>query len=596
LSLRLPHDPRVLWIDAICINQSDSKKKTEQVQMMNLIYSRSREVTIWLGEEDSHSKMFVRYCDISRLIHNGEQPGNDSMSKCIDKFASDKELRGYSRSLAIQDGITSRLFYWPTSNVVLRRIMESFIALMSRPWFRRIWVYQEIFLAPLNVNGQPQANIVIGATSLLWTDFIHAAAGIFSTPFTSKESSPHYAKLANHDFHSWFSLAWLYPSTIRYQRMFADEFRKTSRFLASDPRDKLFVLLHLGYDTQLQLSLSPYLRPNYEKTLQSIILDFSRASIHLPLAIRTSIGVDQPYFDHPPYSNHDEHVFELTFWHTHEDPTVPRSNHLLILDDVYPRVSPTLQGNIVSSVVETCDCSFIWKQRPANSAEDYAIRTIRQLTTYFKKHTAEESDFILLKNILRMLDVEESNIMEWRSFAENYLYDILDCSFPEHLSHDDSQGGTSLSMVRFGNHGGTIWSYEEFRKQVPEDEQARYHSSWTYASLFLDSRGRIILSHTLTQPGDLVVTIEGTTSSFIMSPVEKHVFNPDIYRLQQDHIARLQSKSQGVPRQHQSHLFFWCMLDLLWNNEACTDIHGLVHRYRSHCRQFRFGGVLRMIT
>jgi hypothetical protein len=101
--------------------------------MTNLIYSRSREVTVWLGEEDLHSNMFVRYGDMSRLIHNGEQPGKDSMSPCIDRFTRDKELRDYSGSFAIQDGITSRLFYWPTPDVVLPSIMGSVIALISRP-------------------------------------------------------------------------------------------------------------------------------------------------------------------------------------------------------------------------------------------------------------------------------------------------------------------------------------------------------------------------------------------------------------------------------------------------------------------------------
>jgi hypothetical protein len=155
--------------------------------------------------------------------------------------------------------------------------------------------------------------------------------------------------------------------------MFAEEFRKTSRFLASDPRDKLFALLHLGYNTQILLSFSPYLRPKYEKTLPSIILDFSRAGIHLPLGIRASISVDEPYLYHRLYGNHDEHVFELTFWHIHEDPTVPQPNHLLILDDIYPRVSPTLQRNTVSKIMETCDCSFVWTQRPVNNAEEYTF-------------------------------------------------------------------------------------------------------------------------------------------------------------------------------------------------------------------------------
>src|SRR5690242_3154228 len=42
-------DESVLWIDAICINQSDNSEKTTQVQLMREIYSRAHGVIVWLG-------------------------------------------------------------------------------------------------------------------------------------------------------------------------------------------------------------------------------------------------------------------------------------------------------------------------------------------------------------------------------------------------------------------------------------------------------------------------------------------------------------------------------------------------------------------
>ncbi|PMD67529.1 HET-domain-containing protein, partial [Hyaloscypha bicolor E] len=56
LSLALQHlrkqaepDGRVLWIDALCINQKDVKERNHQVTQMGLIYSQAESVIVWLG-------------------------------------------------------------------------------------------------------------------------------------------------------------------------------------------------------------------------------------------------------------------------------------------------------------------------------------------------------------------------------------------------------------------------------------------------------------------------------------------------------------------------------------------------------------------
>lgn len=43
------HEWSRLWVDAICINQSDDKEKSEQVRAMDKIFSRAVEVNAWLG-------------------------------------------------------------------------------------------------------------------------------------------------------------------------------------------------------------------------------------------------------------------------------------------------------------------------------------------------------------------------------------------------------------------------------------------------------------------------------------------------------------------------------------------------------------------
>ena len=42
-------DLRILWVDAVCVNQSDFKEQSTQVAMMLEIYARAEQVNIWLG-------------------------------------------------------------------------------------------------------------------------------------------------------------------------------------------------------------------------------------------------------------------------------------------------------------------------------------------------------------------------------------------------------------------------------------------------------------------------------------------------------------------------------------------------------------------
>ena len=49
--LRLPKEPRVFWVDAICINQDDVVERNQHIGIMRHIYKSAREVMVWVGEE-----------------------------------------------------------------------------------------------------------------------------------------------------------------------------------------------------------------------------------------------------------------------------------------------------------------------------------------------------------------------------------------------------------------------------------------------------------------------------------------------------------------------------------------------------------------
>jgi hypothetical protein len=53
--------PKLFWIDAICINQSNVHERNHQVNLMKKIYMGASEVFVWLGTESSNSDLAMDY-------------------------------------------------------------------------------------------------------------------------------------------------------------------------------------------------------------------------------------------------------------------------------------------------------------------------------------------------------------------------------------------------------------------------------------------------------------------------------------------------------------------------------------------------------
>lgn len=95
------NDEKTLWVDAVCINQRDNVEKGPQVQMMGQIYRKAARVLVWLGPAAEGSDGLLEH---------------------------------------MKEGITDE-------NISDSALQNSSLAMMSRPWFTRIWVQQEIALA-----------------------------------------------------------------------------------------------------------------------------------------------------------------------------------------------------------------------------------------------------------------------------------------------------------------------------------------------------------------------------------------------------------------------------------------------------------------
>ncbi|KAI1847418.1 hypothetical protein JX266_006643 [Neoarthrinium moseri] len=124
--LRHKNRNRLLWIDAICIDQENTQERNHQVQMMSLIYTKASGVCVWLGEDDDDSNLAIQF--VKEDILNFEN---------FDAVCSNKKNADKWRAL---------------------------LMLMQRPWFSRRWVVQEIALAQ-------KATIYCGPDIIAWDDF-----------------------------------------------------------------------------------------------------------------------------------------------------------------------------------------------------------------------------------------------------------------------------------------------------------------------------------------------------------------------------------------------------------------------------------------
>lgn len=102
LHLRDHQLSRMLWVDAVCINQQDNQEKGYQIRLMPTIYSKASHVIVWLGKAADHSD---RALDTIRLAAENTSSGCESTTP------------------------------WGKETNTTAVLM-----LLQRPWFRRVWV------------------------------------------------------------------------------------------------------------------------------------------------------------------------------------------------------------------------------------------------------------------------------------------------------------------------------------------------------------------------------------------------------------------------------------------------------------------------
>jgi hypothetical protein len=132
LALRCVRDgtsERVLWVDAVCIDQNNTAERSAQVAIMGEIYSAATQVVIRLGKSDLHLRPFIKVMD--------------KLSAPLDRYITEEGWET-SKEYNIEDSsfYDSLGLVQPTWTE-----WESYVTFCQRRWFTRAWIVQEAALA-----------------------------------------------------------------------------------------------------------------------------------------------------------------------------------------------------------------------------------------------------------------------------------------------------------------------------------------------------------------------------------------------------------------------------------------------------------------
>jgi ankyrin repeat protein len=233
--IRLRDKDRILWVDAICIDQDNPKERGHQVQQMSSIYQKAIRVIIWLGKSTFLTKMAFDY--MRKLQEQALGHAYNTWTR------SDERWQPLRSNIELPLSSTQE-----SLDSFLREGVEH---LLGRDWFRRAWIIQEVAQARA-------AEVMCGAQSV--------SARIFAVIPSLLEltTKPHCQAIL--DVMPGPSRKTSWWAEKRNLRTLLYKFRKSE---ASEPRDVIYALLGISSDKES----ANFPTPNYDLPLQDLIFN-----------------------------------------------------------------------------------------------------------------------------------------------------------------------------------------------------------------------------------------------------------------------------------------------------------------------------------
>ncbi|EUC49159.1 hypothetical protein COCMIDRAFT_85426 [Bipolaris oryzae ATCC 44560] len=298
--LRATGETLALWLDAVCINQSDIHERSEQVQCMREIYSSADEVFIWLGYgRDSHSPSeqpkIIRWTGDDRdleivdtyfkqgTLKNGSKEDGNEIEDVVGLFVYMK-LRAMDKHVHeipffdVQGGKLQAGKTWLA-------IIQAMHTLSSHPWWTRIWVVQETILAR-------KATVLYGIITVPWTlvaestraaaRHIHCCGDLHQARGGRELRAIVELRKARYDDLEWLRAARAQNKNLSLYQVMS----RTHSRNATDVRDEVFGVLGLVTDW---LGQSPLI-PDYDLSPSEVFMRVVTKHIQSTLSLHILMG------------------------------------------------------------------------------------------------------------------------------------------------------------------------------------------------------------------------------------------------------------------------------------------------------------------
>jgi hypothetical protein len=232
--LRRKASARLLWIDALCIDQTSSKEKSTQVSRMWAIYAFSRRALMFLGDEADDSDLALRFLHIISKL----QPDDID---AVEKMVRDPSLEASWKAL------------WK---------------LTQRKWWCRAWVIQEYAVAT-------EVHFLCGSCTLPGDDLSKAVNLLLEYRFrgTIPQAQAYLIRqVASTPINHLWSTRDEYQRGLQPYKPAVDVIYRFRGSKSLDPRDKIFSLYAL-------MGRIPELRPDYSQSVQDLYQNVVRTAI-----------------------------------------------------------------------------------------------------------------------------------------------------------------------------------------------------------------------------------------------------------------------------------------------------------------------------
>jgi len=249
-NVRRKDEARVIWVDALCVNQLNLGERSHQVLLMREIYTKSKRTLICLDIEPSIDSGNVdwqmAYMAIL-LVAEWSEMNNWNLNKILDPWYKRSEFPPLKEE---DKALLNRLF--------------------SCKWFRRVWVIQEVLVSA-------KAIFIVNGMEWNWHSVGLAACRLSVSMGEIREFSDDSKRGICQA-----SIMWI--RTRRRDNIvpnLLDSMKHFSLALATDPRDLIYSLLGISKEQSL---LEQKMRtgsgfiplPNYEDSVRDVFTDWCR--------------------------------------------------------------------------------------------------------------------------------------------------------------------------------------------------------------------------------------------------------------------------------------------------------------------------------